>query len=250
MKLGLCCGPERARAALQAGFDYVELPAHLLVEPDADLSAFRQAAPPVTNLFFPNVRLYDEARFDPVDYGRRLFPQAQSVGVRVMVVGSGRARKAPEGRDPAEFELRFADIVADLQELASPYGIRLAPESLRREETNVGTSCARLARLLGERDCDFTVDTFHVLREWDADAPGTWPSEEDWDEILPFAPAHIHLSGLDRRVPMPEDPALANFWSRIFTLGYEGLVSIEAEGTEDLAATAQAARQAIPKELR
>lgn len=231
MKFGLCCDAQHAPIALSAGFDYVELPAHRLRDLDCPPTLPIES----TNLFFPgNVKLFDPKSPSAILVGIETIEQAAAFGVRTMVIGSGGTRNAPEGVDTDEGELKFCDVVAELQRFANQFDIRLAPESLNRSETNVGNSLVQLACRLQERGVGYTADAYHVLYEWKAENPDTSvPDRGLWEEQLPFAPTHIHVADLDRHPPRANDPQLAGFVARLSELGYNGRVSLEAGVREE-----------------
>lgn len=210
------CAPnlDFAQMAIAAGFDYVEFGAGYVLDNSQAIGA-SGIATPRTNLFLPgDVRLF----IDPTPYveiARERMAAAASIGVKVMVVGSGGARCVPEGQDG---DARFADVVGELQVIANEFGIRLAPESLNAGETNVGVKLAVLSRLLQERGLDFTADSYHILKEG-----------EDFAEAIPFAPAHVHIANAPRFAPSPADLELLPFVARLKSLGYDGTITIEGK---------------------
>lgn len=207
MRLGLCCRPEEGPQALALGYDYVEYPASAAEPSEA------------TNLFFPgDVRLYE----DGISAGRAIVEAAAGRGVRIMVLGSGGVRRAPEGMMDAE--ARFVRLAAELDRFAQTLGLRVAPESLNATETNVGNSLPDLARALAEEGAPYTADAYHALVE-----TGTENADLDfWREQMPFGPLHVHFAARDRSVPQPDDAALRAFFARLRELGYEGRASLEA----------------------
>ncbi len=215
MTYGVCAPDlEFAEKAIAAGFDFVEFGAGFVLDNTEKIRA-AGIPTPRTNLFFPgDVRLF----IDPTPYSeiaRSRIAAAASIGVEVMVVGSGGARRVPEGEDG---NARFADLVADLQLLADEYNIRLAPESLNHTETNVGVKLAILSGLLHDRGLDFTADSYHILKE-----------SEDFTEAIPFLPAHVHIANAPRFAPSANDLELLPFIERLRTVNYEGTISIEGK---------------------
>lgn len=237
MKFGICCGIDSAHQALDLGAEYIELGAVAFngLEPDWDPLPFVGLPIETTNVFFPGaIKLFGDERTPYEEYAKRAIARAAEVGVKIMVVGSGVSRRAPEGSDAPTMDAEFADIVANMQRIASPYGIAMAPESLTRLETNVGNDLGRLARLLKERGVAFTADSFHVLKEWEFDTEGEGsgtrdggPSAAHWEDQIPFAPAHIHIGDLPRNYPKAADPMMQGFANRIKELGYDGRISLE-----------------------
>lgn len=223
MRFGLCCSVDDARAALDAGFDYVELPASALLDRRADYAAVR---PEVTNVFFPGgYSVYGEAERQALEYAERVIAAAADVGVQVMVIGSAGARQAPDA--VTEHEAEFVRVAAEIELIAKPYGIVIAPESLSRQECNVGTNLGTFATALIEGGLAYTADSYHVLTEWRLDGHDEAPPQAFWDEQLPFLPAHVHLGSRPRLDPRPDDPDLAGFVARLRHLEYDQRVSLE-----------------------
>lgn len=217
MKFGICCSPERGHEYLDAGFDYVEMPAAVLA---GDPRAYGDLPVEVTNVFFPGtVRLIGADPGPYREHARKVIEAAAGYGVSVMVLGSGTARTAPDGFDPTEAERIFVDIAAELNEMAAPFGIRVAPESLTRNETNVGNILGPFARALVARGLPYTADAYHVLHQGD--------DPVDWAYEMPVPPAHVHFASKARRTFEPDDPTLEPFFDRLKELGYDERISFE-----------------------
>jgi sugar phosphate isomerase/epimerase len=226
VRFGLCCSSSEADAALDAGFDYVELPASRLAD---EIEIYKRLRPPATNLFFPaGVSLYDSGRPHALKYAKDVVKRARDVGVQTMVIGSGGARKAPDRMRPSAAETEFVLIAAEISESAEKVGIIIAPESLNRSETNVGNDLRSFSTALREHGVAYTADSYHVISEFVAEG-GEGPIElEHWEFDIPYLPAHVHLGGRDRVDPLASDPDLAGFVRRLLDLGYDGRVSLES----------------------
>ena len=204
MRLGLCCIPSEAPAALAAGYDYVELPANS-TEPSE-----------TTNLFFPgDVRLYGPGA-DGLARGKAIIEAGAARGVRVMVLGSGGVRRGGP-------EAEFYDLAAALDRHAQSLGLRVAPESLNPGETDVATSLPDMARALAARGAPYTADSYHALVESGTPDGGL----AFWREQMPLAPIHVHFAPYDRRVPTGREHSLKTFFARLRELGYDGRASLE-----------------------
>ncbi len=239
MKLGVCCSVDRAELALSLGADYVELAASGLngFEDSWDPAPFQGLPVEATNLFFPSeIKLFGSERTDPPvlsSYVSRTLERAATLGVRLMVIGSGASRRCPApGLPVSEANLEFVRFVGSVQSEARQYGIVIAPESLNRTETNVGNDLAWLAGALAEAGAGFTADSFHVLYEWDAgmregDPGASAPSQGYLARQVPVVPLHVHFGDLPRSYPRADDPMARAFCARLKALGYDGRVSLE-----------------------
>ncbi|MEZ0326535.1 MAG: sugar phosphate isomerase/epimerase family protein [Fimbriimonas sp.] len=227
MRFGLCCGLGEADGALEAGFDYVELPAQQLL---ANEPEFVRLRPEATNLFFPGtIKLFGPEKTPYLDYAREVIERAARVGVSVMVVGSGGSRRAPEGVAPADAEAQFARVAAELAEIAEPLGIQIAPESLNRSETNVGNNLGKFAQSLRDLGVGYTADSYHVISEWVFDGNEPAAPLEHWRDQVPYLPTHVHFGDRARVDPTPGDPDVELFVQRLKELGYDGRVSLECK---------------------
>lgn len=222
MKFGVCCGLEEALLALEIGYDYVELGAAAIATAD-DLTPYRALPIEATNLFFPSsIQLFGPQPKAYLDYAPKAIEKVASLGVKVMVVGSGGARKAPEGVAEDVAEALFLGVVRDLQEIADIYGVHIAPESLNRSETNVGNDLGELAHRLQAVGVGYTADLYHILYEASADG-----AEPDLNAQVPYVPTHVHLADLPRNAPSADDVQVAAFARRLHALGYNARISLE-----------------------
>ncbi len=227
MRLGACCGLDQARAALDAGFDYVELPASGLL---ANEEAYGLLKPYATNLFFAGgMRLCGEEKTPHREYAEHVISGAADVDVRVMVVGSGAARRSGTGVTREEAESAFLRVCEELSEIAEGHGIAIAPESLNRSETDVGNDLAALATELQLLGVGFTADSYHVISEWVFDGNEGPVTLDHWREQIPHLPVHVHIGDRPRLSPQPNDPELMGFVKRLSELGYDGAVSLECK---------------------
>jgi len=230
LQFGLCAAPEEAATVLAAGFDYLEGWAAKLFAPDGTVPDIDPRVIPCTNGFFgPDVKIYESTEA-AIERGVRTATKAREFGVEVMVIGSGNARRAPEGRVAQSYDRIFVAVAAAIQ--TEVPGVTIAPEPLNRKECNVGLDLRRLADLTREAGISYCADSYHVLQEWMADDVS--PSMEMWRIAMPHCPRHVHISGADRKPPRADDTDLQMFVARLKELGYQGRVSVEASRENDL----------------
>lgn len=227
MRYGVCCSIEEAPAVLAAGFDYAECAAQALVAQEAGewrptglAATYRQYKVEAANLFFPGaIRLFGPEATAWEPYVAALLPVAAEAGIQVLVIGSGGPRRAPEGEEAA-CEAAFVGIAGAIAAQAAPFGLTIAPESLRRAETNVGNDLATFAPALRAAAAGYCADAYHVLEET-AGSP-------DWKAQIQHAPDHVHLArGGDRLAPRGDEAELRSFFGRLHEVGYAGRVSLE-----------------------
>lgn len=226
MTFGICAGLLEAQAALEAGFDYVEVAASGFQGTTDHWQPEAYKGLPIlsTNVFFDtSIRLFGPERTPYLEYCQRTIDRAAELGVEIMVIGGSGNRRAPNNED---CDQAFVEVCTEIQALANPYGIQIAPEPLNRSETNTGNDQRKLAELLRKHGMGYTADTYHVLYEWNADGSRN-PLEELWEEKMPHAPVHVHLSDISRNAPKADDPMLLAFVRRLRALSYDGAISLE-----------------------
>jgi len=225
VRFGICGSPTDLEVALAAGFDYVEYWAATQFSGDAPQVEDAEAA---NGFFTGEIRLFGAGANDWRTYAERTISNAARAGTQVMVVGSGNQRRHPDS--PAMGA--FVDVMAEIHAMGQRHGVLIGPESLNRNETNVGCSLGELAEAMGERGVPFVADSYHELMEWQAD--GVQPSLEAWRRSMPFAPMHVHIANVARDDVDPADPSLISFRERLREVGYDGRVTYEGKRGGDL----------------
>jgi sugar phosphate isomerase/epimerase len=233
-RVGVCNSAGNWEQLKQAGCDYVEDGVGRLLNPRASEEEFqktwadakaKQATILACNGFLPGeLKLvgpeikHDEA----VAYATKAFERAQKVGFRIIVLGSGGARKVPEGFERAKAEDQFVTFLRKLAPIAADHGITVAMESLNRSETNFGNTvaeCYRFARAVDHAGFKLTADMYHMLRE------------EEGPEILTRLKGslvHCHVAEKkDRTPPGTAGDDFKPYLRALRELGYNGGISLE-----------------------
>jgi sugar phosphate isomerase/epimerase len=125
----------------------------------------------ICNVFFPGTFKIagpdvDEKRV--LDYADSVFARAKQAGVSFIVLGSGGARRIPDGYDVKKAEADFVVLCRKLAINASKYGIKVILESLEAVETNfiiTLTSAAAIVRAVNHPNFKLNADIFHMMRE-------------------------------------------------------------------------------------
>ena len=250
MEHGILTDHAHTAAALAAGADYIEptVLGSLLVQ-DAD--GTWQEAPPHDDLppapSFAVIAPADLGLSDPaadparIERHLRLVMTAAARRARpgaTVVLGSGAARRTPDGVDPARARAQLARSVRLARDLAAEHGLEAILEPLHRGETDQITSIAEAIAFLDEHDLTemrVVADLFHIMLE-----------HEGFDVVRRHAGrvAHAHIADTDRRPPGQGDWPLREFLTALREGGYRGAVSIECVWA-DLAAEAGDALAAL-----
>ncbi|MBS1704647.1 MAG: sugar phosphate isomerase/epimerase [Armatimonadetes bacterium] len=235
IRFGVCVPYNLVTSALRLGADYAEVPGHSAAEFVAQQQDQLPSSIEATNLFFPEgYNLFSDPEGKIVAHAKTAIAAASKLGVKVMVLGSGGARRAPAEMDPDEALEKFVLWAYQLDDLAAQFKMRVAPESLSPEETNVGTELRPLAHLLLHKGLAFTADSRHILRELTTIS-----------KAIPATPIHVHLAMPDGSPPRAHSLELQSFAARLLDLGYSGRVSLECRWTDfesELPAALSAAR--------
>ena len=123
------------------------------------------------NIFFPgSIKIagpvVDENRV--LGYADTVFLRAKRAGIPFIVLGSGGARRIPEGYDVEKAKADFESLCRKLAKVAGKYGIMIALESLQATETNfLNTlkSASEVVRAVNDPNFKLNADIFHMMRE-------------------------------------------------------------------------------------
>ncbi|ALW85259.1 hypothetical protein AUC43_09215 [Hymenobacter sedentarius] len=111
----------------------------------------------------PNV---NDARV--VAYADSVFARAHQARIPLVVLGSGGARRIPDGYDAQKAQADFVVLCRQLAVAAQKHGIMIAIESLETAETNfllTLTSTAAVVRAVNHPNFRLNADIFHMMRE-------------------------------------------------------------------------------------
>jgi sugar phosphate isomerase/epimerase len=123
------------------------------------------------NIFFPpSIKIagpdVNEKRV--LGYADTVFSRAQRAGVPFIILGSGGARRIPDGYDVQKAQADFAILCRKLATVAQKYKIMIALESLEIGECNfliTLKSAADVVRAANHPNFKLNADIFHMLRE-------------------------------------------------------------------------------------
>ena len=239
MKLGVCTGFENLEIAAKCGFDYVECAfSRLAAMPEEDYQALlarKDSFPlPVTkaNLFLPaDVKPLGPDACEKVqrEYLEKAFTRAKAIGVKLVVFGSGGARKVPEGWSYARAWRQLCDFLELCAEYAEKFDIKVVLEPLRSSECNILNYVSEGTALCGIVNHPYVTvlgDFFHM-----------YDGSEPWEHLVRAGEklAHIHICNpVGRLYPAEGDgfdyePVI----NLLKEMNYQGDISVEA-GTKDL----------------
>lgn len=238
VQVGVCLDADKFEAARAAGFDYVEIAASKVAAlSDAD---FQQLAAGVAKLGVPvaaannfipaTIKIVgpevDKARQE--EYVAKCLDRLKALGVKVVVLGSGGARRVPDGFPQQEAFNQLVEFCRRLAPIARARAVTIAIEPLRHQETNILNTAREgmaLVKAVDRPEIRLLVDYYHLAEENENPA------------VLVEAGAlivHTHIANPKGRVyPLsPEESAYAGFFDGLCKIGYAGRLSIEASTTD------------------
>ena len=236
MKFGVCAGLDRLEAVVEAGYDFIEPPARRVLHPEegeqefARMREIMERSPiqaEAFNLFIPGSLKVagPEVDFkDLMEYAGLSIQRAVTLGGEVIVFGSGGARSVPQGFSHDEAKTQIARFLQETAKIASEWGINIAIEPLRKEESNIINSLPEgleFVRAAKNPAVGILADVYHMESE-----------SEPLDNILACGNSlmHIHIAEpLERRAPGLGEYDFCPFFARLKEISYDKRISIECK---------------------
>lgn len=234
MRFGVA-GTNQYQAVKEAGFDYIESSFTSIAGFDyAKINEMKQAMgeydlkTEAFNCFFPSTiaLIGDEVNYDVIrEHCKKGFDKAAMLGGEIAVVGSGKARRIPEGFNTEKAKEQFGKVLSICGDEAKQVGMSIVIEPLNGIETNfINTvkECYDFCTNLGNPNVAVLADFYHVFM-----------TGESLDGITASAPLlkHTHLArpNADRRMPtLEEDGEVVKLWAETLKkTGYNGRLSLE-----------------------
>jgi D-psicose/D-tagatose/L-ribulose 3-epimerase len=164
------------------------------------------------------------------NYLEKALDRCQSLGVKIIVWGSGDARRAPDGFSKDKAFDQLVALGKFLAPEAKKRGITIVAEPVRKAESNTinsATEGLKWVEAVNEPNFQLLVDIYHMTEE-----------NEDMAIIVKAGPhiAHVHMSNPKGRVfPLRADEFdYTPYFKALNKIGYHGTITIEAK-TDDLA---------------
>jgi sugar phosphate isomerase/epimerase len=252
MRLGVCIGPEQAAEAKAAGFDFFEANVQSLLKGDVPCEEYDKTAPDPAKFALPyeaanclvpgNHPIVGPGRDLAVlkKYMQRVAKRAKRLGLKVLVFGSGGARRRPDDVDADTASAQIAEFTRLAGEACATHGVTLAIEHLHRQETNTLINLIQTRQLCDQvamPNVGVLVDSFHYTLEHEPD-----------ESILALGQrlVHVHVAEPIKRVEpgaygVPghcgcgmEAWDFEHFFSLLQKTGYDQRVSIECSWSKPI----------------
>lgn len=260
MKLCCCVGTniERIELASKAGYKYCEIAfTDLAVKTDEDFAALKDKMgslgikPIAANcMFSPRMRLLEGEKGYPAvrEHLEKALPRAKELGIPVVILGSGDARKIPEGMTKQEAADRFVAVIKDvIAPMFAEYGIMIGLEELRAEECNFINTCKEameIIRRIDRPNVKLLLDFYHAILGGD--------TLEELETYGTEYIVHVHYGSPinERRAPKHgvDDHLIREYFALLKKMGYDEGFSLEGK-TDDFEAEITEALSVMTAEL-
>lgn len=233
-RIGVCTSTNKASQLKEAGCNYIEIGINSFLMPNKPDSLFApnsaqamQSALPVYsgNGFFPReFRLVgpDVNNGSLLLYTETAMKRAQPLGIKIFVLGSGDARRIPDGFSREKATKQFVGLCKEIARLGAKYNVVVVIEPLRKEETNFintvreGTA---IAKKVNHPNLGVLADFYHMACE-----------KEDSGAIVEAGHwlKHCHIAEKEiRSAPGLKGDDFTPFLKALKQIDYKGAISME-----------------------
>jgi sugar phosphate isomerase/epimerase len=242
MEFGICTSASNSAAVKAAGWDYIEENVQNFLQglkPDAEWHGEELARKSAVPIAAGCCLVPGEMKITgpEVDFGKlrgymaNVAARAKKAGIQTLVFGSGVARNVPDGWDRGKAMGQIVEFARMAAEQCGRQGVLLVAEHLNRKECNILNTVGEaesVVRQVNSPSFGNLVDCYH----W-------WLEKESLDDLRKAMPhiRHVHVSDLEGRLP-PGESAKSDFrpfFGVLKQAGYNGRMSVEALGFEDIA---------------
>jgi sugar phosphate isomerase/epimerase len=253
--IGVCASLSNHAILRQHGYAFVEesvseflLPMKPETEFQAVLSTLKSASLPVyaCRIFLPGslVCVGDKVNQEALSaYTQTALRRAGEAGVKIIVFGSGTARRIPSGFDADKAKAQLIGFLRQTASVAARYGVTIVFEPLNRRETNMVNTVRQGAEIVEGVDhsnLKMMVDIYHMYQEGEA--------ASEIDRVGSLI-RHCHIAELDgRTAPVTMKDDFRPFFRALKKIGYQGKLCIESSW-ENLPTQLPLALQVLRKQI-
>ncbi|MES2829475.1 MAG: TIM barrel protein [Bacteroidota bacterium] len=179
-QLGIAASLENDAVLYQSGFRLIGESVGSLLSPKMNYQQFLQKAASLKNAkckvymcnsFFPgDMKIAGDKVIENevLIFADTVFSRANKAGIPAIVLGSGSARRLPEGYDVKKATEDFINLAKKLALLAGKYKVKLFLEALNSTETNFITTLSQAAYIVksvNHPSFRLNADIYHMLKE-------------------------------------------------------------------------------------
>jgi len=230
MRFGICTKASNLEYIKNLGYDYAELELRAVSKmSDEELEAAcadtaRLGIFAETFNLFCSSSLYLTHDLDLASieaYAKAAFSRAARLGGEIIVIGSGGARRVPEGYSSESARENFLRVINLVSDIAAAHRLKIAIEPLNRNECNFVNTLAEAAQIceaIGRENVGCLADLYHIYK-----------NGEDMADICRYGEhiIHTHIAKRDDSRSVPSRLDFADFNSALDGIGYSGRMSLE-----------------------
>ena len=235
--IGVALGHEQAGEAARAGYagivENLSKHMHPYTVPEQAFQAYAQKVKSLPcpiyayNIFLPgDMKIVgpkvDEAKV--LDYCDKIFARLSQTDTRLIIWGSGGARRVPEGWDKKVATKQFIKIAKKIAALAQKYDIMLSLESLNSTETNFINTVAEalyIVKKVGHPNLRLNVDIYHMTME--KEGPAIIKKTKKYINHVEIAEAN------GRTAPGVQQVDFRPYFAELLKIKYQNMIVIEAK---------------------
>lgn len=214
------------KAVVGNGFDYSEATVGRVIKlTDEELEKVKNypIKLEICNSFIPGEYIIVEQKQELYDYVREALRKMSLIGIQIVVFGSGRARRIPEGMSFEEGLQKNEEFLIKTAEIAKEFNIIIAIEPLNKKESNIFLTVGEALKTVKKLNHDnirVLADAYHMYCE---DEPLSI-----LEEALPYL-VHVHVAEpYNRTCPGDEGGEyLIKFADKLKEIGYTKRVTAE-----------------------
>jgi sugar phosphate isomerase/epimerase len=169
--------------------------------------------------------------------------RAQKAGIQLIVLGSGDARRVPDGADRAAVKKQFIALCRKMADVAARYGRIIAMENLNSTETNfINTlqEANEVVNAIHHPNFKLTADIYHMLKE---NEPAAHIDSARGNLV------HCHIAERENRAaPGVAQQDFRPYFAALHRIGFEGRIMVECRW-ENMAAQSRPAREYLQAQL-
>ena len=255
-RIGMCSSPENGGLLKEGGGYYIEIAIASFLMPESPDDEFQSNAQkaktcplPIctANGFFPGdkIRLVGpEVDYDRIErYTEVAMRRAAEVGVKVAVLGSGAARKVPEGFSREKALEQFTEVCRRVAPIAAKYDVVVVIEPLNSKETNLVNSVLEgleVVKAVKHPNLQVLADLYHMAVE-----------NEGPESIIKAGKhlRHVHIAEkAHRTAPGIEGDDFTPYFRALKKIKYKGSISLEC-GWPDMKKQLKSSVEEVKRQL-
>ena len=233
MMMGMCCTqPDEVRILEKYGYEFIEADFSVVRDmSDEEFEALQRAVRESgvrcdgMNCFAdPSMKLLKCSYEELDEYLEKNLARPKLLGVKYIVIGSGGARRIPEGMSYEEATEKFVTMLKRYGDIAERYDVDIVVEPLFSKACNfINTfeEALEICKAVEHPHVGLLMDFFHSYQENEP-----FSVLEKAGKYL----KHIHFSALDRRVPNQNDvDEVKMMIAELKAINYTGRVLLEGD---------------------